>query len=123
MGQKAQCYSLPSAVQSSVFGPTTVNKIMNNQIAGNSNLRKWLKHHKASLIQITFSSTKERIEGLGCIVRNCAFFDILVFSSKSFFFSLALSAKKLPKSCKKNINYPLHLKIKRGKKKKRPTAN
>ena len=59
---------------------------------------KKIKCHNCFLRQITLSSTKERIDGLGFMARNCAFFDIETFFSKSSSFSLVLSAKKM---CKK----------------------
>ena len=57
------------------------------------NWQSYIPKSKDQCIQITLSSTYLRIEGLGCIARNCAFFEISAFSSSSFSFSFVLSGK------------------------------
>lgn len=97
MGQKAQCCNLPSVVLSSVYGPITVIKIIKYHEVENEEYENYMKHLKDLIIQITFSSTKEKIEGLGCIARNCAFFDISTPLSESFVFLLVVSGKQVRK--------------------------
>lgn len=92
MGQIAPYCILPFVAQLSVFDLTTANITIQSQ-AGHTSAQNHIKGTSKSpgSKKITLSSTKERIEGLGWIARNWAFFDISTLSSNSFFFSFIFS--------------------------------
>lgn len=123
MEHKSQYCSLLVVAQLIVYVPRAGKKIIknhNNKVNrdGWENIIISTKNLNALLIEITLSSTKESIEGLGCIARNCAFFDISASFSKSFFFSLVFSAKQWRMSSKNETGHSL-LKIHHGRKRSR----
>lgn len=116
MVQKDQYCSLPFLCQSIVSCPTAANN--NHSTRQEIRITYVEKHSKKNqnslFIQITLFSTKDSIEGLGCIARNWAFHDILGSSSESSFsFSVLPENHKGIKGksswylvkCKKNITF------------------